>query len=1247
MRTPARRPLTVLLGGLLVAGGAPGVAHLATAGGAAATGTTATAGATAEPGPAVVPARSAAAFLDSVGVVVHTDDTTGPYTRSTLLAQRLQELGVRHVRTHLSPTPLASQTATLQAFAAAGIGLDVTGPRPTGDPVRDRRLADALVQSLGTYGGPVDSVEGTNEYDVRGPADWPDRLRSMSSTLYAAVRAAPSPSLAAVPVLSPSLVGHALATDAPLLGDLSAVTTSGGLHSYPGAAAPEVSRVLADADVLRRTVSGPTAPVVVTETGYHGALASTGGVPDQVAATYLPRLLLGDFAAGLPRTYVYELADEGSVVDGAHVPETGLVDPEAHFGLLDVALEPKPAAQTLSTLMSLLAGPDPAAPAADPGGLAYSLSGGPTDLRQVLLQRADGTFVVALWRAAPVYDAKAKQQVAVPAVPVRLDLGRAAAELAAYDLASGTQPVTTARGAGLALTVGAGVTLVRVRPVQAPPTDVQATPLPGAADVSWTAPPVGPSPVTGYRVTAEPGAVSTTVGVDERKVVLGGLVNGVPQTVRVTALSAAGDSDPSAPSGPVVPAAVPGPPRDVRTVAGDGRADVSWTPPADDGGAPVTGYTVTADPGGATATTTGTAVVLSGLVDGTEYRLTVQATNRVGAGPGSLPSDPVRPHHEPSAPSAVVAEPHDGSVSVSWTPAPGTLPGTTFTATATPGGRSATGLAPPLLVDGLVDGTAYTVTVTATDPVDPDAGPSGVAESAPSAPVVPAGVPATPSAPVVTVAGGTAVALAWSAPDGRGADITAYRVTVLPDGRQIDVTGPGATATGLTPGATYRFTVAAHNAVGSSGDSDPSLPVVPAAAPDAPSRVVAVRGDGAATLSWTAPADNGSPVTSYVVTTSPGGATTRVDTPGAVVTGLTNGTSYTFVVRAVNAAGAGLDSGPSAAVAPAGLPPAPGAVTAVPGSTGALVRWLPSATTGGPLLRYAVTATPGGSTVVVDGATTSAVVPGLVNGTRYSFAVRAATVAGSGPSGRSGPVVPSLAPVVLDDRSPAVVPGGWTAVPDRAVTGGSYRVSTTAGDTVSIRFTGDTVSWATRTGPAAGAVTAQVDAKPPVTIDLRSTGAGRTTRTLSGWGAGVHQLTLTLTGSGAPVAVEGFGTAAGVVDDSAVPVSWSGWSGTAAAQASGGGQLVSSLRGTLTVTGTGTGLEWLTTVGPSAGRATVLVDGVLQPEVDLYAPSAAPRTLSWLGLPPGPHTLTVVVLGKRRVVSTGTDVVVDAFGVRR
>jgi Calx-beta domain/Fibronectin type III domain len=89
--------------------------------------------------------------------------------------------------------------------------------------------------------------------------------------------------------------------------------------------------------------------------------------------------------------------------------------------------------------------------------------------------------------------------------------------------------------------------------------------------------------------------------------------------------------------------------------------------------------------------------------------------------------------------------------------------------------------------------------------------------------------------------------------------------------------------------------------------------------PGAPSNATATAGNGSATVTFTAPvSDGGDPVNSYTVTASPGGATVKGVTSPITITGLVNGTSYTFTVRATNPEGTGPASPPSNAVTPTG-----------------------------------------------------------------------------------------------------------------------------------------------------------------------------------------------------------------------------------------------------------------------------------------------------------------------------------------
>ncbi len=130
-------------------------------------------------------------------------------------------------------------------------------------------------------------------------------------------------------------------------------------------------------------------------------------------------------------------------------------------------------------------------------------------------------------------------------------------------------------------------------------------------------------------------------------------------------------------------------------------------------------------------------------------------------------------------------------------------------------------------------------------------------------------------------------------------------------------TATSVTITGLDSGKDYEFRVAAVTADGQGEFSAPASVTEPSTAPDPPTGVSAVAGNANATISFTPPVDDGgSAITSYTVTSSPGGITASGSGSPITVTGLANGTSYTFTVTATNAIGVSLPSVASNAVTP-------------------------------------------------------------------------------------------------------------------------------------------------------------------------------------------------------------------------------------------------------------------------------------------------------------------------------------------
>ena len=181
-----------------------------------------------------------------------------------------------------------------------------------------------------------------------------------------------------------------------------------------------------------------------------------------------------------------------------------------------------------------------------------------------------------------------------------------------------------------------------------------------------------------------------------------------------------------------------------------------------------------------------------------------------------------------------------------------------------------------------------------------------------------------------TAGGRTSANVSWNAPATGGAPtsyiITPYigivaqpttTVTGLPPAKSAKVSG-------LTNGATYTFRVTATNPSGSGPQSADSNAVTPltAVAPSAPTGVSAVGATTSARVTWTAPDSDGDSaltgytITPFVGTTAQTPVTVGATTTASTVTGLTNGTIYTFTVKANNDIGSSPASSPSNAVTP-------------------------------------------------------------------------------------------------------------------------------------------------------------------------------------------------------------------------------------------------------------------------------------------------------------------------------------------
>lgn len=323
-----------------------------------------------------------------------------------------------------------------------------------------------------------------------------------------------------------------------------------------------------------------------------------------------------------------------------------------------------------------------------------------------------------------------------------------------------------------------------------------------------------------------------------------------------------------------VNAIAPGAPTIGTATAGNTQATVTFTAPASTGGAAIiaSGYTVTANPGGATATGSSSPITVTGLTNGTAYTFKVTATNSAGTGGASDASNSITPAAPQSitfnnplqqyfgtTPTLAATSSAGGGYPVSFTSS------TTEVCTITAGGA-------------LTFGTTGSCTIHANQAGDSSylAAPQ-VSQTFTVAAVKP-GAPTAATA----AAGDTQASIAFTAPAlTGGAAITGYTVTVNPaDVAPVNGTSSPIVVTGLTNGRPYTFTVTATNSAGTGAESPASNSITPAA-----SQTITFA------LPW--PADFGT--TPTLTATADSGLTPSFTSATTGVCTITSGGALTFV----------------------------------------------------------------------------------------------------------------------------------------------------------------------------------------------------------------------------------------------------------------------------------------------------------------------------------------------------------------
>jgi hypothetical protein len=393
------------------------------------------------------------AFRHSVGVVIHNNFGDTSYGNAGAIIARLQEAGITHAAGSMFASPDPSSWGFnqwiynyIKQFQAAGItwafGLGTPNDTTTGTPAQKVAAVTSQIDP-----GMVDGFIWPNEYDTSGDANWAQNEAAFGATEYAAVKA--DPMMRDRPVIGPSLVND---NSPPILGNQSGSMDAGGIHPYTQCQSP--TPAYDQAQMARAGVAAPGKPVWATEAGNTTALNETSGMrpcSESVQAVYAVRTYLQHFADGIGRTYMYELAEES--------PDPGLTNSEDHFGLLRSDYSEKPAFVAIKNLLSIVGWGSPVAPAPLQSSFSGDTAG---DLQHLVLQRANGSYLVALWRTASIWDHTALTNV--PVTPEQISVGLPSATgVTSADPITGTAaaPLTLSQG-HVSISVGADPVILAV-----------------------------------------------------------------------------------------------------------------------------------------------------------------------------------------------------------------------------------------------------------------------------------------------------------------------------------------------------------------------------------------------------------------------------------------------------------------------------------------------------------------------------------------------------------------------------------------------------------------------------------------------------------------------------------------------------------------------------------------------------------------------------------------------------------------
>lgn len=409
-----------------------------------------------------VPASSIGSFTSTIGVQTHLlEGSSSPYGTVATVESALAYVGVKHVRDSIGSSAILSTMQTLHNELGVTFNALMSFSVAYGEscPPKGWNYANGLSSILANV-SLVESIEGANEVDNFTPC-W-NGVSSLAAgvteqeQLWSTFQG--NRSTASLPINSLTVSNL---VSLPKIGNISAYVNRVSSHVYPQwYGTPGESTYGTSQSVIAKNNQGlaPGKPNVVTEGGWWTAPAAASygipaGVPQTIQAKLELSFLFDNYALGVTRTFLYELFDEYADPTGTNF--------EDHFGLFTSTGAAKPLATALHNTQAILA--DSGTPSSL-GSLSYTLTGMPTTGHSLVLERSDGTFIVAVWNDAAIWDNNNYVPITVSPSTITLTPSVTTHSMNVYDPLVGTSAVTTSTSGSIKFSLSDHPVFVFVSP---------------------------------------------------------------------------------------------------------------------------------------------------------------------------------------------------------------------------------------------------------------------------------------------------------------------------------------------------------------------------------------------------------------------------------------------------------------------------------------------------------------------------------------------------------------------------------------------------------------------------------------------------------------------------------------------------------------------------------------------------------------------------------------------------------------